>query len=159
MTMHTADLTVRKSITVDAPQERAFDVFTTGFNSWWPHSHHIGDADMADAVMECREGGRLFERGVDGSECDWGRVLVFERPNRIVVSWHLQGEWNYDPDPEKASEYEVRFIPQGDSQTLVELEHRNLERHGADAQKISDAIGADGGWGSLLKMFAEEAAK
>src|SRR5262249_35077318 len=115
MTMHTADLTVRKSITVEAPQERAFDVFTAGFDSWWPHSHHIGDADMADAVMECHEGGRLFERGVDGSECDWGRVLVFERPNRIVVSWHLQGEWNYDPDPEKASEYEVRFIPQGES--------------------------------------------
>ena len=157
MTMQTADLTVRKSISVEVPQERAFDVFTAGFDSWWPRSHHIGEAEMAEAILESRAGGRFYERGVDGSECDWGRVLVFDRPHRLVVSWHLQGDWNYDPDPAKASEYEARFIPEGDDRTLVEFEHRNLERHGESAAKISEAVGSDGGWGGLLKAFKEEA--
>ena len=157
MTMQATDLTVRKSITVEATQERAFDAFTAGFDKWWPRSHHIGEVDMAEAIMECREGGRFYERGADGSECDWGRVLVFDRPNRIVVSWHLQGDWKYDPDPAKASEYEARFIAQGDHRTLVEFEHRNLERHGGAAAKISEALGSDGGWGGMLKAFKEEA--
>jgi uncharacterized protein YndB with AHSA1/START domain len=156
--MHTTDLVVRKTVTVEAPQERAFDVFTAGFDRWWPRSHHIGEAEMAEAVIECREGGRAYERGVDGSECDWGRVLVFDRPNRVVVSWHLQGDWSYDPDPEKASEYEARFIPDGDSRTRVEFEHRNLERHGEAAQKIYDAVNSDGGWGGLLAEYARVAA-
>jgi uncharacterized protein YndB with AHSA1/START domain len=159
MTMQTAELTVRKTVTVEASQEHAFDVFTAGFDRWWPRSHHIGEAEMAEAIIECREGGRAYERGVDGSECDWGRVLVFERPSRLVVSWHLQGDWRYDPDPEKASEYEVRFIPEGENRTLVEFEHRNFERHGADAQKIADTVGSEGGWSGLLEMFAKEAAE
>jgi uncharacterized protein YndB with AHSA1/START domain len=159
MTMQTADLTVRKTITVEAPQQRAFDVFTAGFDSWWPRSHHIGKAEMAEAIIECREGGRAYERGVDGSECDWGRVLVYEPPSRVVISWHLQGDWGYDPDPEKASEYEARFIPEGATRTRVEFEHRNLERHGADAASIAEAVGSDGGWGGLLRMYAEEASK
>jgi uncharacterized protein YndB with AHSA1/START domain len=158
MTMQTTDLTVRKSITVEAPQGRAFDVFTAGFDRWWPRSHHIGEAEMAEAIIECREGGRAYERGVDGSECDWGRVLVFERPNRVVISWQIGSDWKYDADPERASEYEVRFIPEGESRTLVEFEHRNIERHGEGAQKIYESVGSEGGWPGLLEMFANEAA-
>lgn len=157
MTMQTTDLTVRKTITVEVPQERAFDVFTAGLDKWWPRTHHIGEAEMAEAIIECREGGRAYERGVDGGECDWGQVLVFDRPNRVVVSWHLQANWNYDPDPAKASEYEVRFIPDGDNRTLVEFEHRNLERHGEDAATIAESVGSEGGWGGLLQMFKQAA--
>ncbi|HEY7632587.1 MAG TPA: SRPBCC family protein, partial [Thermoleophilaceae bacterium] len=158
MTMQTTDLVVRKTVTVEAPQEHAFDVFTAGFDKWWPRSHHIGEAEMAEAIIECREGGRAYERGVDGSECEWGRVLVFDRPNRVVVSWHLQGDWSYDPDPSKASEYEARFIPETDSRTRVEFEHRHLERHGEAAQHIYDQVSQEGGWGGLLAMYAKEAA-
>ena len=158
MTMQTAALTVRKTVTVEASQERAFDVFTAGFDRWWPRGHHVGEAEMAEAIIECREGGRAYERGVDGSECDWGRVLVFDRPNRIVVSWQLGSDWKYDPDESKASEYEARFIPDGDNRTRVEFEHRNIERHGDGAQKIYDAVNSEGGWTGLLKLFAEEAA-
>jgi uncharacterized protein YndB with AHSA1/START domain len=157
MTMQTTELTVRKNITVEAPQERAFDVFTAGLDRWWPRSHHIGEAEMAEAIIECREGGRAYERGVDGSECDWGRVLVFDRPNRVVISWQIGCDWKYDPDPERGSEYEARFIPQGDSRTLVEFEHRNIERHGEGAQQLHESLG--GGWGTLLEMFAQEAAR
>jgi uncharacterized protein YndB with AHSA1/START domain len=158
MTMQTAELTVRKTVTVEAPRERAFDVFTAGFDRWWPRGHHIGDAEMAEAIIECREGGRAYERGVDGSECDWGRVLVFDRPNRIVVSWQLGSDWKYDPDESKASEYEARFIPEGDNRTRLEFEHRNIERHGDGAQKIYDAVNSEGGWNGLLELFAKEAA-
>jgi uncharacterized protein YndB with AHSA1/START domain len=157
MTMQTTELTVRKSITVEAPQERAFDVFTTGFDRWWPRSHHIGDAEMAEAIIECREGGRFYERGVDGSECDWGKVLVYDPPDRVVVSWQINSDWKYDPDPSKGSEYEVRFISEGPNTTRVEFEHRNLERHGAGAQKLYESVNSEGGWGGLMKMFADVA--
>jgi uncharacterized protein YndB with AHSA1/START domain len=155
MTMQSADLTVRKTVTVEASQERAFDVFTAGFDRWWPRSHHIGAAEMAEAIIECRQGGRAYERGVDGSECDWGRVLVFQRPERVVVSWHIGSDWKYEPDDSRASEYEARFIPEGEDRTRVEFEHRNLERHGADAQKIYDSVNSEGGWGGLLERFAQ----
>jgi uncharacterized protein YndB with AHSA1/START domain len=158
MSMQTTELTVRKSITVEAPQERAFEVFTAGFDRWWPRSHHIGDAEMAEGILECREGGRFYERGVDGSECEWGRVLVFDRPSRIVVSWQIGCDWKYDPDTERGSEFEVRFIAQGESQTLVEFEHRNIERHGEGAREVYESVGGEGGWGGLLEMFAKEAA-
>ena len=155
MTMQTAELTVRKTVTVEAPQERAFDVFTAGFDRWWPRTHHIGDAEMAEAIIECREGGRAYERGVDGSECDWGRVLECDPPNLIVFSWNLNGDYEYDPDPEHASEVAVTFVAEGPDTTRVDLEHRNLERHGAEgAEKIRSTAGnEEGGWGGLLELF------
>jgi uncharacterized protein YndB with AHSA1/START domain len=161
MIMETTDstgLVVRKSITVNASQEHAFKTWVDGLDSWWPRSHHIGDAEMAEAIIEPRVGGRAYERGVDGGECDWGVVLAYEPPSRIVVSWQIGADWKYDPDESKASEYEVRFIPEGPDSTLVEFEHRNLERHGPDGRKIFEAVGGEGGWGKLMELFAEKVA-
>jgi uncharacterized protein YndB with AHSA1/START domain len=158
MTMEATDLVVRKSITVEASQEHAFKTWTEGLDSWWPRGHHIGEAEMAEAVIEPREGGRSYERGVDGSECEWGTVLVYEPPSRIVVSWQIDGNWKYEPDPSKASEYEVRFVAEGPTTTRVEFEHRNLERHGDAAPKLFEAFNSEGGWTGLMVKFAEAAA-
>jgi uncharacterized protein YndB with AHSA1/START domain len=116
------------TITVDASIERTFRVFTDSFGSWWPAEYHIGQADMATAMLEPREGGRWYEQGIDGSECDWGRVLAWEPPHRLVVTWQINGQWQYDPDPAHASEIEVRFTADGPDQTTVNLEHRHLDR-------------------------------
>jgi uncharacterized protein YndB with AHSA1/START domain len=155
MTMEAMDLTVRKQITVEASPERAFEVWTSELDSWWPRSHHIGEAELAEAVLEPRVGGRAYERGVDGSECDWGRVLVWEPPSRLVVSWQINGEWKFEPDLEQASEYEVRFIAEGPTTTRVEFEHRNIERHGEAAPKLFESFNSEGGWGGILKQFAD----
>ena len=145
------------TITVDVPMEQAFRVFTDAFGSWWPAEYHIGQADMAAAILEPRAGGRWYERGVDGSECDWGRVLAWEPPHRLVVTWQINGEWQYDPDPEHASEIEVRFTADGPDRTQVELEHRFLERL-VGGQALRDGIGQGGGWSSNLERFARAAA-
>ncbi|HEX5597391.1 MAG TPA: SRPBCC family protein [Micromonosporaceae bacterium] len=148
---------IRRTITVEAPVEHAFRVFTESFNSWWPATYHIGQADLAEAILEAREGGRWYERGVDGSECEWGRVLVWEPPHRLVVTWQINGAWQYDPDAEHASEIEVRFTADGAGRTVVELEHRHLGRlvHG---QAMHDAVGGETGWGGILQRFAAVAA-
>jgi len=115
---------VRCAVTVPLPPERAFALFTEGYYSWWPHGHHLGKADLADVVLEPRTGGRYYERGVDGSECDWGTVLACDPPHRIVVSWQINANdetWFLDPDPAHASEFEVTFVAQPDGQTRVEL--------------------------------------
>jgi uncharacterized protein YndB with AHSA1/START domain len=143
------------AITVAVPVERAFRAFT-GSLSWWPAEYHIGKADMAEAILEPREGGRWYERGVDGSECDWGRVLAWEPPHRLVVTWQINGEWQYDPDPAHASEIEVRFAPAGPDQTQVELEHRLLDRL-VGGQAIHDGISGGGGWSAMLELFAKAA--
>jgi uncharacterized protein YndB with AHSA1/START domain len=154
MTEQTA-ISVRRSVTVSAPPERAFEVFTAGFNSWWPiETHHIGEVDAAEAVIEPRAGGRWFERGVDGSECDWGFVTAFEPPHRLLLAWHLTPEYAFDPDPAQATEVEVLFTPQEDGGTLVELEHRGFEKYG-DPEKIRESVSQKGGWGDLLEMYAK----
>jgi uncharacterized protein YndB with AHSA1/START domain len=149
---------VIKTITVKASQQHAFKVFTAGFGTWWPSSHHIGKADIAEAILEQREGGRWYERGVDGSECDWGTVLVYDPPNRVVVSWHLNGEWAYDPDPAKASEVEIRFVAEGPDVTRVELEHRHFERHGGNWQAVASGVDNENGWAGILRGYADIAA-
>ena len=146
-------LTVRKSLTVEAPCAHAFSVFTTAFDSWWPRTHHIGKADLLAAVIEPRAGGRWFEKGVDGSECEWGSVLVYEPPSRVVLSWHLNGQWQYDPDPSRASEVDVRFVPDGPLRTKVEFEHRYIERS-VGADQLRAGVDSEGGWNGLLQMFA-----
>ncbi len=145
------------TITVGTPIDRAFDFFTENFGSWWPRYYHIGQSEMVDAVIEPRAGGRWYERGVDGSECDWGRVLAWEPPHRLVVTWQINGEWSFDPDPDHASEIEVRFIDDGPGQTVVELEHRLLERL-SGGQAIHDGISGGGGWIAILELYAKSVA-
>ena len=143
-------------ITVSVPVEQAFQVFTSSFGTWWPREYHIGQAEMAEAILEPRQGGRWYERGTDGSECDWGRVLVWEPPQRLVVTWQINGQWQFDPDPEHASEIEVRFTAEGPGQTVVELEHRLLDRL-AGGEAIRGTILSGGGWTAILEQFAKAA--
>jgi uncharacterized protein YndB with AHSA1/START domain len=144
---------VNREITVEAPVERAFEVFTERFDTWWPRSHKIGGADLQEAVIERRAGGRWYERDVDGSECEWGTVLAYEPPHRLVLTWQIGGDWQYHAD--EASEIEVIFTPRGEH-THVALEHRHLERHGESAGSLRDAVATeDGGWTGLLRLYRD----
>jgi uncharacterized protein YndB with AHSA1/START domain len=154
MTMQATASATRATVVVDAPQERAFAVFTDGIDSWWPREHTIGEAALKEMVLEPKAGGRAYGIGVDGSESDWGRVLEFDRPNRIVVSWDITLQWKRELDPAKTSEFEVRFIPDGAERTRVELEHRHLERHGEGWEAMRDAVGSPNGWQGGLERFA-----
>lgn len=145
---------VRKSINVKASVERAFTVFTAEFNSWWPRSHKLSEADLANAIIEGKTGGRCYQRAVDGSECDWGTVTVWEPPRRLVVAWQLDGRWQYDPDLSHASEVEITFTPEAGGSTRVDLEHRHFERHGASASQVQAGVDSPTGWGGLLQAFA-----
>jgi uncharacterized protein YndB with AHSA1/START domain len=151
---------VRKSVLVQVSIERAFEVFTEGFDSWWPRDHQVASVPLQKVVLEGREGGRWYEIGTDGSECVWGCVLAYEPPARIVFSWHLNGRFELDPalTPERASEVEVRFTSEGAGATRVELEHRNLERHGETAEQLREGVASEGGWPGLMDLYAEAAA-
>ncbi len=146
---------VRKTLNIDAPIERAFAVFTEKMASWWPATHHIAKQPFQEIVIEPRAGGRWLERAADGSECPWGRVLAWEPPDRVSFSWHLQADWQFDPNPEKASEVEIRFFSEGARKTRVELEHRGLERHGAGWEQIRTGVDSPGGWSAILENFAK----
>ena len=154
-----SDVPVRKSITVKAGAERAFQVFTQGVDTWWPRTHHIGKSPMKKAIIEGRVGGRCYSEQVDGTECDWGQVLAWDPPRRLVLAWQITHEWGYEPDLAKSSEVEVIFTPLGDGSTRVDLEHRYFARHGAGGAAMRTAVGAPGGWGSLLELFAAEVIK
>lgn len=148
---------VRKVISVDAPQAVAWRVFTEKMGTWWPlDNYKIGKAKAVDAVIEPQVGGRWYERGNDGSECDWGRVLVWEPPLRLVLTWDVSADWQ--PDPKLKTELELRFIALGKERTRVELEHRNLDRYGARRDEMRRIFETEGDWGRLLQMFAARAA-
>jgi uncharacterized protein YndB with AHSA1/START domain len=146
---------VRYSVTVPIPANRAFTLFTEGFNTWWI-GHHIGQADLAEAVLEPREGGRWYERGVDGSECDWGTVLTYQPPERLVVTWQINSHLQYDPDRARASEVEVLFTEK-DGHTRVDLEHRYIDRHGEGADVVARYVSGDGGWPPIMEGYANAA--
>lgn len=146
---------VRYSVTVPIPAERAFALFTEGFNTWWI-GHHIGQAEMAEAVIEPRVDGRWYERGVDGTECDWGKVLAYEPPGRILLTWQLNCQFQYDPDLSRASEVEVLFVEEN-GQTRVDLEHRYIERLGAGGKELAESVSGEGGWPSILDLYAKAA--
>jgi uncharacterized protein YndB with AHSA1/START domain len=148
---------VRKSIRVRASAERAFRAFTTEMDSWWPRTHHIGKSPMKRVVFEGRRGGAIYTDQEDGTPCPWGTVLTWEPPHRFVFAWQVNPDWQYEPDLAKCSEVEVRFTPADDGTTLVELEHRNLERHGGDCATMRDKVNQEGGWNGLLVMFAAKA--
>jgi uncharacterized protein YndB with AHSA1/START domain len=147
---------VRKSVFVKAPQAQAFEVFTSGIGRWWPKSHKIGQADLDRPVIEPKSGGRWYELDVDGSECEIGKVEVWEPPSRLVLIWQLTPEFTYDPS--LITEVEVLFTTEGEG-TRVDLEHRDLERMGEKAEVMREAVSGPGGWPALLALFAEESAK
>ncbi len=144
---------VSRQVTVPANVERTFQVFTTHFDTWWPRGHHIGAADLYRAVLEPRVGGRWYEIDVDGTECEWGTVLAWDAPSRLLLSWQLNGRWEYDPDPGRASEVEVTFRAVDESSTVVTLEHRHLDRMVA-GEDAHTGIDGDGGWRGILVGFA-----
>jgi uncharacterized protein YndB with AHSA1/START domain len=144
---------VKKTVRVNAPQGRAFEVFTTRFDSWWPKSHHIGKAEMKRGVIEPKTGGRWYEEGVDGSQCNWGKVLAWEPPSRVILSWHINGQFQIDENVE--SEIEVRFVAEADGVTRVELEHRIAA---VDAEAIRAAVDSPSGWTGLLAAYQAAAA-
>jgi uncharacterized protein YndB with AHSA1/START domain len=143
---------VEKSITVSAPQARAFSVFAERMSSWWPmDSHTIGEQAMKDVVIEPRAGGRWYELGEGGAETVWGAVAVYEPPEHLVLIWQLDADWAYDPD--LRTELEVRFIAEGESKTRVELEHRGLEAYGDREDEVRSALDSEGGWNGLLATY------
>ena len=143
---------VRKSVRVSAPPDQAFEVFTARIGRWWPKSHHIGATDPETFVIEPRAGGRWFERGTDGAECEIGKVLVWEPPKRVVLAWQLNTDWKFDSD--LVTEVDVRFIRDG-AGTRVELEHRHLERLGDRAEGHRQQLDSPGGWTLVLQSFVQ----
>jgi len=154
-----AATSVRQQIVVEAPVERAFRVFTEQFGSFKPREHNLLAVPIAETVFEPRVGGHVYDRGVDGSECHWARVLAYEPPDRVVFSWDISPQWRVETDHAKTSEVEVRFIAEAPKRTRVELEHRNLERHGEGWENVRDAVAADGGWPLYLRRYEEQLAK
>jgi DNA-binding transcriptional ArsR family regulator/uncharacterized protein YndB with AHSA1/START domain len=155
MNTQVQETSVRTQIVVDAPLEQAFSVFTEDFDRIKPREYNVLAVDIAETVFETREGGHIFDRGVDGSECRWARVLAYEPPNRVVFSWDISPRWQVETDPEKTSEVEVRFIPEGPERTRVEVEHRNLDRHGEGWEQARDGVAGERGWPLFLQRFTE----
>jgi uncharacterized protein YndB with AHSA1/START domain len=146
---------VRKSITVKADAARAFEVFAGRIGSWWPRTHCIGSSPQKSVVVEPRAGGRWYEIGEDGSQCSWGKVLAWEPPRRLLLAWQINANWKYDPD--LVTEVEVTFTPLAGDATRVDLEHRNLERFGDQIETVRTRIDSEGGWSTILKMYAQSA--
>jgi uncharacterized protein YndB with AHSA1/START domain len=146
---------VHVQVVVEAPIDRAFSVFTEGIGTWFPSEYNLLPVPIAERVFEPRVGGCLYDRGVDGSECQWARVLVYEPPNRVVISWDINPRWQIETDHAKTSEVEVRFVPEARERTRVELEHRHLERHGEGWQQFHESVSGEGGWPGCLRRFAE----
>jgi uncharacterized protein YndB with AHSA1/START domain len=145
---------LRKTIRVQATPQRAFEVFTAGMGRWWIPEHSINPSrsPQVAVVMEPRVGGRWHERNADGSECDWGRVLAWEPPHRVVLAWQISAQWTFDPA--LLTEVEVRFAAVGDGATEVTLEHRKLEAFGESAAAMRKVFESAGGWQTLLERFA-----
>ena len=148
---------VRKTIVVEAPIAHVFDVFTRDLDAWWPRDHHIGAGATFEAILECRPGGRWYERGDDGSECPWGRVLAFEPPHRLLLAWDIGADFR--PDASIGSEVEVTFAPESAARTRVTLTHRHLERFGEKAQAMRAMFDSDNAWAQTLARFRDAAAR
>ena len=142
---------VKRSVIVKADPQRSFTAFTSNMAAWWPASHTIGGSVKPEVVLEGRAGGRWYERNPEGAECEWGKVLVWDPPGRLVLAWQLNGQWKYDPT--LVTEVEITFTASGDGETRVDLEHRNLERFGELATKVHEAVESEGGWLGILKTF------
>jgi uncharacterized protein YndB with AHSA1/START domain len=152
MTKRVAVAPVRKTVSVKAAPERAFEIFTARMTTWWIRSYTINRSPIREIILEPRVGGRWFERGEDGSECQWGRVLAWEPPSRLLLTWQITASWAYDPDLK--TEVEARFVPEG-AGTRVEIEHR-LEGYGDAAAEMFKVFDGPGAWQGLLDAFAAQ---
>jgi uncharacterized protein YndB with AHSA1/START domain len=150
-----AGTTVRKEIVVEAPVDRAFRVFAERLDEIKPREHNLLAVEIAETVLEPRAGGAIYDRGVDGSECRWGTVRAFEPPDRLVFSWNIGPTWQIETDPDRVSEVEIRFVAEAPERTRVELEHRQLERHGDGWEGVREGVDGDQGWPLYLQRFAE----
>ncbi len=146
-------MNIKKQLTVSAPIEKAFRVFTANMSTWWPKQHHIGKSPLKECIVEPKVEGRWYEVCEDGSECNWGKVLAWDPPNRLMLAWQLNSKFEYDPA--LITEVEVTFVALSPTQTRVDFEHRNLDRLG-NAGTIKEM---DGGWGMILDQFAATASK
>jgi uncharacterized protein YndB with AHSA1/START domain len=145
---------VHRQIVVQAPIEEAFTTFTDRFGDIKPPEHNLLAAPIAETVFEPRVGGHIYDRAVDGTVCRWARVLAYEPPHRVVFSWDIGPTWQLETEPGNTSEVEVRFVPEDDGRTRVELEHRNLDRHGPGWEAVRDGVGHDQGWPLYLDRYA-----
>ena len=154
MSEESAATTIRHSVVVDAPIEKAFKVFTEDFARFKPPEHNLLGVEIAETIFEARVGGFLYDRGVDGRECRWARILAYEPPHRVVISWDISPSWQIETDPDKTSEVEVRFVFEAPGRTRVELEHRNLDRHGDGWEALREGVDGDQGWPLYLQRYA-----
>ena len=157
MTMHQTITAapVRHQLRVKLAPAAAFELFTTRFDSWWPRDKSANPGTtLAEAVLEPKVGGRWYETGANGSVCEWGRVLAYEPPRRLILNWQLGADYRYDPA--LVTEVEILFQPDG-SGTLVTLEHRNIERFGARHAEMRAGIAGPNGWPAILGSFADHA--
>ena len=145
---------VRKQVVVDAPVERAFATFTERLGDFKPPEHNLLGVPIAETVFEPRVGGHIYDRGLDGTECRWARVLAYDPPDRVVFSWDISPQWQIEADPANASEVEVRFMAESPERTRVELEHRHIERHGPGWEGVSQGVDSDQGWPLYLDRYA-----
>jgi uncharacterized protein YndB with AHSA1/START domain len=155
MTTPAAATSIRHEVVVEAPIERAFSVFTKAFGSFKPPEHNMLGVDIAETVFELTEGGSVYDKGVDGSECHWARVLAYDPPNRVVISWDIGPQWQIETDHAKTSEVDVQFIAEAPDRTRVELEHRNIDRHGDGWEAVREGVDANDGWPLYLRRFAD----
>ncbi|MGH3473119.1 MAG: SRPBCC family protein [Nocardioidaceae bacterium] len=147
--------TVRHSIVVETPVERAFQTFTEDFGRFKPPEHNMLGVEISETVFETREGGEVFDRGVDGSVCRWARVLACEPPHRVVISWDISPSWQVETDPGRTSEVEVRFTAESPTRTRVELEHRHLDRHGPGWESVREGVDGGRGWPLYLRRYSD----
>jgi uncharacterized protein YndB with AHSA1/START domain len=155
MSTQAAETTIRTSIVVEAPIDRAFRVFTEQFDRIKPREHNMLSVEIAETVLEPHAGGRIYDRGVDGTECQWARVLAFEPPDRLVFTWDISPRWQIETDLDRTSEVEVRFNAETPDRTRVELEHRHLDRHGDGWEGLREGVAGDQGWPLYLRRYAE----
>jgi len=144
---------VRKTLVVNCPRDHAFRVFTANMGRWWPATHHVGALPFRDVIIEPRPGGRWYEIDTQDNEGQWGTVLAWEPPGRVVLSWHLDTKFTFQEELARASELDIRFHEMGAQQTRIEFEHRHIERHGEGHEKLRDAL--DGGWVSILDEYTK----
>ena len=154
----TSSRVVRRQIVVDAPIERAFAMFTERFGDFKPRGAQPARSPIAETVFEPRVGGHIYDRAEDGSECRWARVLAYEPPDRVVFSWDISPHWQVETDPDNTSEVEVRFIAETSDRTRVELEHRNIDRHGPGWEAVGEGIAQRPGMAAVPRSLRRPAA-